>query len=615
MCGITGWIDWEKDLNQQHNVLEAMTEALFSRGPDAGGIWISTHAFLGHRRLIVVDPEGGEQPMTRKRGKHTYVITYNGELYNTQELRQELENRGYVFFTRNSDTEALLLAYMEWKTDCLKLLNGIFSFAIWDDYEQTLFLARDRLGVKPLFYTQRGSAFLFGSEPKSLLANPLVSAEVDEEGLAEIFALGPARTPGHGVFRGISEIKPGHYLFFNKSGLQLHRYWTLKSKPHEENLKNTADKIRWLLKDTVERQLISDVPLCVLLSGGLDSSAIAAFAASAFKHEGKEPLHTYSIDYKDNESYFRSSSYQPDADAPWVEYMSRFLGTIHHKVTIDIPALVEALEMAVKGRDLPGMADVDSSLYLFCREIKKEAVVALSGEAADEIFGGYPWFHSERALEQEGFPWMRGVQERLRLLSPELRKHIRPEEYILARYQETVKDTPRLPGENPLEARRREMFYLNIVWFMSTLLERKDRMSMANGLEIRVPYCDHRLVEYVWNIPWEIKICGGMAKGILRRALARLLPAKVLSRRKSPYPKTHHPAYLAAVKRRVLEILEDPGSPLLPLIDAKAVRAMALSEGKTFNHPWFGQLMGDAQYFAYLIEIDFWLRSYRVAIV
>lgn len=615
MCGITGWIDWEKDLNRQRSVLEAMTEALFSRGPDAGGIWVSTCAFLGHRRLIVVDPEGGGQPMIRHRGKHKYIVTYNGELYNTRELRRELEKRGHTFFTRNSDTEVLLLAYMEWGTDCLKFLNGIFAFALWDDSKESLFLARDRLGVKPLFYAQRGSAFLFGSEPKSLLANPLVSPEVDEEGLAEVLVLGPARTPGHGVYRGMHEIKPGHYIIYNRKGLHLHRYWTLESRTHVHNLEDTASKIYHLLKDSAERQLISDVPVCVLLSGGLDSSALAAFAVSAFKREGKGPLHTYSIDYKDNKRYFQSSRYQPDDDAPWAEYMSRFLGTIHHKITIDIPALAEALEMAVKARDLPGMADVDSSLYLFCREIKKEATVALSGEGADEVFGGYPWFHSETALNQEGFPWMRALQERLRLLSPELRKHLHAEEYIRTRYEETLRDVPRLPGESPLEARRREMFYLNIIWFMTTLLDRKDRMSMANGLEVRVPYCDHRLVEYVWNIPWEIKTCGGKAKGILRRALSGVLPAEVLSRRKSPYPKTHHPAYMAAVKRRLLEILDDPGSPLLELIDSEAVRAMVLSEQKTFNHPWFGQLMGDAQYFAYLIEIDFWLRSYRVAII
>jgi asparagine synthase (glutamine-hydrolysing) len=383
------------------------------------------------------------------------------------------------------------------------------------------------------------------------------------------------------------EIKPGHYLIFNRKGLHLQRYWALESKPHENDVEDTAEEIRRLLKDSVERQLVSDVPVCVLLSGGLDSSALAAFAAGAFKQEGKGPLHTYSVDYKDNERYFQSSRYQPDADAPWVEYMSRFLGTIHHKITVDIPALAEALDMAVKARDLPGMADVDSSLYLFCREIKKEATVALSGEAADEVFGGYPWFHSETALNREGFPWLRALRERLRLLSPELRKHLRGEEYVLARYRETLKDVPRLPGESVLEARRREMFYLNIIWFMSTLLDRKDRMSMANGLEVRVPYCDHRLVEYVWNIPWEMKTYGGKAKGILRRALSGVLPVEVLSRRKSPYPKTHHPAYLAAVKRRLLEILDDPGSPLLPLIDSEAVRAMALSEEKTFNYPWF----------------------------
>jgi asparagine synthase (glutamine-hydrolysing) len=210
---------------------------------------------------------------------------------------------------------------------------------------------------------------------------------------------------------------------------------------------------------------------------------------------------------------------------------------------------------------------------------------------------------------------MRSLDERLSLLSPELINYIHPEEYIAARYRETIAEVDRLKGEAPLEARRREMFYLNIKWFMATLLNRKDRMSMANGLEVRVPFCDHRLVEYVWNIPWEMKTYGGQAKGILRKALSNVLPEKVLKRGKSPYPKTHHPAYMKAVKNRLLKILDEPGSPISALIDVTAVRELIISEKKYFTHPWFGQLMGDAQFFAYLLEINMWMKEYRVKIV
>lgn len=613
MCGITGWIDWEVDLTQQGPILEAMTETLSFRGPDAAGMYLSPRAALGHRRLIVVDPTGGGQPMIRRRGEFNYVLSYNGELYNTPELRRELEGHGHTF-RGHSDTEVLLVAYMHWGPECVQRLNGIFAFAVWSEADQSLFLARDRLGVKPLFYAQRGSAFLFGSELKSLLAHPAINPEVDAGGLAEVFVLGPSRTPGHGVFCGISEVRPGHCLLYDRKGIHRRQYWLLESRPHEDDLDTTAAKVRALLKDTIERQLVADVPVCTLLSGGLDSSAITAFASDAFRRAGLGPLHTYSVDYVDNDRHFQVNEFQPNSDSPWAPVVSEFFGTCHHPVFIDTPELVEALTRAMTARDLPGMADVDSSLYLFCREIKKQSTVALSGECADEVFGGYPWFHSEEALASGTFPWSRGLETKLSIFAPELLQVIRPKQYMAQRYEETLAEVPRLPGEDPLNARMREMFYLNITWFMATLLDRKDRMSMATGLEVRVPFADHRLVEYVWNIPWAMKICDNMEKGIMRRALIGLLPNDVLTRRKSPYPKTHHPAYLAAVRQLLLQTLDDSGSPLLPLIDTTAVRAMALANEAAFGRPWFGQLMTDAQLFAYLLQVDTWLRKYRVQI-
>ncbi|BAF58854.1 asparagine synthase [Pelotomaculum thermopropionicum SI] len=614
MCGITGWINWEADLTRQGHILEKMVETLSRRGPDAAGVWLSPRAAVGHRRLIVVDPEGGSQPMTRRLGERACTITYNGELYNAPELRRELESRGHRFYTRNSDTEALLLAYMEWGTACVERLNGIFAFAVWDEAGQSLFLARDRLGVKPLFYAVRGSSFLFGSELKALLAHPAVKPEVDEEGLAEVFAVGPSRTPGHAVYRGIAELRPGCCLVFARNGLRLRRYWALESHPHPDDFETTVATVRELFMDAVERQLVSDVPVCTFLSGGLDSSAIAAVAAGAFRRKGLGKLRTYSVDYTGNDRFFRPDYFQPNSDAWWTGRVADCLGTSHHVVEIDTPELIEALVPALLANDLPGMADIDSSLYLFCREIKKGATVALSGESADEVFGGYPWFYDEEALAAGTFPWIRKLRERVQFLSPELAGRIKPEEYVAERYQEALAEVPRLPGETPFEARLREMFYLNITRFMQMLLDRKDRMSMAAGLEVRVPFCDHRLVEYVWNIPWEMKSCDGMAKGILRRALSGILPEEVLRRRKSPYPKTHNPAYLAAVRSLVLRLLDDPGSPLLPLINVEAVREAALSGSALFDRPWFSQLMGDAQFFAYLIQVDAWLRNYGVTI-
>lgn len=614
MCGIAGWIDWERDLTRQGEAVGAMVKTLSYRGPDAEGMWLSEHAALAHRRLVVVDPVGGGQPMTRRYGHRVYAVTYNGELYNTVELRRELEARGHKMLTRNSDTEALLLAYIEWGPECVHRFNGIFAFAIWDEAEQRLFMARDRLGVKPLFYANRGNWFLFGSELKALLAHPEIKPEVGMEGLAEIFFMGPARTPGQGVFSGISEVRPGQCLVYDRNGCRLNWYWSLESRPHEDDLPTTVATVYELLKDTVERQLVADVPVSCFLSGGLDSSAISAFAAAALDRNYSGPLQTYSVDYVDNEQNFRATRFQPNNDAPWIKRMAEFLGTVHHHVEIDTPELVEALKQSLRANDLPGMADVDSSLYLFCRELKKDVTVALSGESADEVFGGYPWFNSEEAAGVRTFPWIRMVEERAALLSGELVDLIRPEEYLAERYREALAEVPRLPGENSREESLRELFYLNITRFMPTLLDRKDRMSMAVGLEVRVPFCDHRLVDYVWNIPGEMKFCDGREKGILRRALAGVLPEDVLARRKSPYPKTHNPTYLKAARRWLENILEDRRSPLLQLINVDAVRDALRTGGAAFNPAWFGQLMGGAQLFAYLALVDTWLREYRVEI-
>lgn len=614
MCGIAGWIDWKTDLTQQEPVFNSMREILSHRGPDDAGTWVSPTAALVHRRLTVIDPEGGRQPMVRRRGGTAYVIVYNGELYNTEELRQELKVRGYSF-NGYSDTEVLLLSYMEWGKDCVQKLNGIFAFAVWDEARQSLFLARDFLGVKPLFYARRGSAFLFGSELKALLAHPLVEPEVDTQGLAEIFVMGPARTPGLGVFRGVSELKPGWCLISSPDGQREYPFWKLHSHPHPDDLEATASTVRELVHDAVKRQLVSDVPVCALLSGGLDSSAITAIAAREFASAGLAPLRTYSVDYADNSRYFQPNQFQPNADSPYIEKMSQFSGTSHQNVVFDTPELVESLETALWARDLPGMVDVDASLYLFCREIKKGATVALSGESADEVFGGYPWFYRRSELNDDSFPWIRMVRERAALLSPELNELIHPEQYVRERYREALDEVPRLPGEPPLEAQMREMLYLNITRFMPILLDRKDRMSMAVGLEVRVPYCDHRLVQYVWNIPWSIKSTDNREKGILRRALRGDLPEEIVNRRKSPYPKTHNPSYLEAVRGMMLQVLDDPSSPLLPLLNLPAMREVVASGAQSFNPAWFSQLMGAAQYLAFLLQVNTWLKKYRVKIV
>lgn len=613
MCGITGWIDWKRDLANERPVIESMAKKLDHRGPDDLNTWTSPHAAFGHTRLIVVDPAGGVQPMKKRLGTKKFTMVYNGELYNTEDIRKELYTKGHRF-QGHSDTEVLLTAYIEWGKDCLARLNGIFAFAIWDETEQEVFLARDRLGVKPLFYSESNGSFVFGSELKALLAHPEIDPVVGREGLAEVFGLGPARTPGHGVFKQISELRPAHAMTFNRNGVKVWRYWDVRSVEHTDSTEKTVETVHDLFKDTVERQLVADVPVSTFLSGGVDSSAITAFANEAFLRDNKPKLNTYSIDYEDNDKYFEASKFQPNSDDVWAKKVTHALGTDHHRLVIGNRALADYLKQAVHAKDLPGYADVDSSLLWFCEGIKEGATVALSGECADEIFGGYPWFHSPETSASEGFPWMRSTAERQSLLTDEWSSKLQLNDYVMQRFNDTLNETPALAGESGIDAKRRQLFYLNMHWFMTTLLDRKDRMSMAASLEVRVPFADHRLVEYVWNIPWETKMLDDREKGIFRRALKGVLPDDVLYRKKSPYPKTHHPEYTKAVIGWMREILDDRNSPLFEFLDRKKIREIVDAEGKSFKVPWYGQLMTGPQLIAHFAQINTWLKDYNIRV-
>jgi asparagine synthase (glutamine-hydrolysing) len=433
--------------------------------------------------------------------------------------------------------------------------------------------------------------------------------------LAEVLGLGPSRTPGEGVFKDVKELRPAHALIFSKDGLKIWRYWNVKSEKHEDSFEDTVSNVRFLLTDAIKRQLVSDVPLCSFLSGGLDSSAITAIAANTYSDEGKGNLHTYSIDYEGNDQYFTKSDFQPNSDAPWIEKMSKEFSTVHHRSVISQQVLKDYLIEAVHVRDLPGMADVDSSLLWFCKEIKNDFTVGLSGECADEIFGGYPWFHREDDFNRRGFPWMRSVTERQGLLKDDWNKKLNLQEYVLSQYDRTVAETPLLDGENEIETKRRQLFYLNLTWFMTTLLDRKDRMSMGASLEVRVPFADHRLVEYVWNIPWEMKMHDNREKGILRKALEGILPNEVLYRKKSPYPKTHHPVYTKLVSDWLNEILEDRSSVLYELFDEQKLKEIVKTGGAAFQVPWYGQLMTGPQLLAHLGQIHVWFRDYKIEII
>ncbi len=611
MCGIAGWIDYNQDLRSCENVVSDMSDTLKRRGPDADGVYFGQNVCLIHRRLIVIDPENGKQPMIYENGSSRYIIVYNGELYNTNSLRSELMSLGYSF-QGHCDTEALLYAYVQWGKNCLEKLNGIYAFAVWDEKNRSLFLARDRMGVKPLFFYPYKDGLVFASVIKTLLKNPHVKPEIDEDSLKEIFLLGPGRTGGNGIIRGVRELCPGECAFFDKDGLKIEKYWSLEAREHTDDLKRTIEKTRYLISDAIKGQLVSDVPLCCFLSGGLDSSIITKLASDHYRDENKGPLTTYSVDYPDNQKYFVRNAFQPNTDREYIKMMTDFTGSENREVLVSNGDLADALCDATDARDLPGMADVDSSLLLFCEQIKKDFTVALSGECADEVFGGYPWYHNKEILFEETFPWSRSLSLRRRILKKGALQ--KGEEYVSQKYSDTVAGTSTLPGESRLNQRMRQMFMLNLNWFMQTLLDRKDRMSMHHGLEVRVPFCDHRIVEYSYNMPWEFKSYQGREKGIVREAMRGLLPEDILWRKKSPYPKTHHPDYFQKVVKRIGEIRRSKDSPIAELVNWQSVQEIIDNPGLV-SEPWYGQLMRAPQILAYLIQVDCWIREFHLSIV
>ncbi len=606
MCGIAGILTKNIDLRERFPLIENISESLKMRGPDAKGEMVKPYITLIHRRLSVIDPEKGAQPM--RFGK--YTIVYNGEIYNTDEIRHELENYGYDFET-HCDTEVVLKAFHKWKEKSCEKLNGIFAYAIWDDEEKELFLCRDRIGVKPLFYAEKDGIFAFASRIKSLLLIPEITTEVDHNGLCEIFMLGPAKTIGNAVFKDIQELPPATYMYFNDGKKTIKEYWKLEAKEHTESESETILHTHFLVKDAIERQLVSDVPLCTFLSGGLDSSIISRIASDYYKQNGKT-LNTYSVDYVDNDKYFKSSVFQPNKDSDYIDLISNYIGSDHHNIILDNKDVAKALIDSTHARTLPGFTDVDSSLLLFCKEVKKENTVALSGECADEIFGGYPWYHNKDILFEETFPWSRSTDVRHSIL----RNGLLPdgEDYVHERYLETVAKTSYLESDSKTEKRMREMFMLNLDWFMQTLLYRKDIMSMESSLEVRVPFCDYRIVEYAYNMPWDIKSLNGREKGVLRKAFENELPNEITWRKKSPYPKTHNPVYFKEVCKMTEEAITDKNSPLCEMLNKNKVREL-MHNPDALTEPWYGQLMRGPQVLAYIVQIYYWIKDNDVKFI
>jgi asparagine synthase (glutamine-hydrolysing) len=610
MCGITGWVDYERDLSARHSVIAAMTATMACRGPDAGRTWCSPRAAIGHRRLAVIDIEGGTQPMRAPRASDV-VLSFSGEIYNFRELRTELEGYGHEFRTR-SDTEVLLHAWLQWGEGCLPRLNGMFAFAVWDGAREELVLARDRLGIKPLFYAPLPAGVLFGSEPKAILAHPEFGAELDAEGVAELFSQAGTRNPGSSVYRAMAEVRPGWTVRMSRGGLYRSPYWQLAVLPHTDDLDTTVGTVRELLTDIVGRQVTADVPLGSLLSGGLDSSVLSALAARALDRDGRGKLITFSVDFPGSEATFRPDRLRPSHDEPYARRAAEHIGSRHSTIMLTDRDLTQSQRTPMLAHDLPAMGDMYTSMYLLFRELRKHCTVALSGESADEVFGGYPWYHDEAMLAARGYPWAAGASW-AGLLRPEVASRVRLDEYAADGYAQAAAEVPWLAGEDERERRIREVLYHGLTRWLPFLLDRKDRLSMAVGLEVRVPFCDHRLVEYVWNVPWSMKETGGIEKGLLRAAAADLLPDDLVRRPKSIYPATTDLAYANSVRTQLTELLRRPDAPLFELVDpgllAAAFAADPQLRGLMAVQP---SAMAPA---AFLLDVNEWLTAYQVRIV
>lgn len=614
MCGIAGYYNpkdnYSENPKKNFKILSNMINTMKMRGPDDQGYSIINSCCLAHTRLSIIDLDMGRQPFKISNQYGNYHIAYNGEIYNHPDIKKELISSGFSFFT-NSDTEIIGNAFIHWGPSFVQHLNGIFAIAIYDEKKNSLYLFRDHFGIKPLFFKQLDNTIVFASRLDTLFEYPNIKPTIDITSLNEIFTIGPAKTYGSGVFKGISEVKPGEYILFTPDYTYREKYYKIKSIPHTDSYEETLEKTAWLLEDSIKMQMISDVPICTFLSGGIDSSIVSSVCAKYLPKDVH--LDTYSFDYDDNNIYFKSNSFQPSEDRPYVDIMKDYLDSNHVYLSCKYETLADLLEESVNSRCLPTMADVDSSLLYFCKEVSKKHKVALTGECADEIFGGYPWFHREEMLNSGTFPWMSDISFRKSLLNPEFAASLQMEKYIRNSYNKTISEVDIIPEENDIETSRRRVSYLNIRWFMQTLLDRMDRTSMHSGLEARVPFADHRIVDYVFNVPWEMKAKDSVPKSLLRKSMANFLPEQILNRPKSPYPKTYHPKYEEILVKRLKEVLQDSSSPIRSYLNLNAVNTF-LDKPKEYGKPWYGQLMAGPQMVAYLLQVNYWMKKYSLSI-
>lgn len=618
MSSIAGFfhpnVTFPKDNDSCEKTIRAMSDALHRRGCDSQEFYVFPHGRFCHGAMRCERIHSGipveTQPVTRHFHEKIYTLLYDGFITNLPELRDELE-KDSVHTNGLTQEEILLCAFLHYGADFVKKLSGAFAIAVYDESKNLLYLFRDPLGLRPLFYTAREQMIAFASEPKGLLAHPDITPELDDTGLNELLSMGPAHTPGSSVFRNISEVRPGHYLCFGKGRLFTEKYHHFTVKEHTDSYADTADRIRELLDYSIKVLSDTDQPSVSLLSGGLDSSVISAKLASL---SPEQPIDTCSFDFTESSRFFQANSFQPSLDAPYAKKMQEALKSRHTTLTCGNSELFEYLENSVLAHDMPAMADVDSSLVYFCSRIAPEHSVIFTGECADELFCGYPWYHRPEMYEACTFPWTRDISLRSELLREDVAERLHMTEYIQSQYLASCNDIGINGLDTPPELLHRKTFYLTVRYFMQTLANRMDRAAAANSVSARMPFADLSLAEYLFNIPYDIQAKDGEIKHLLRTYAAGLVPEEIRCRKKSPFPKTYDPGYESFLVAALQRIMADDNSPLLSLVDKKKLHAFCYNP-KDLGKPWFGQLMAGPQLLAYYLQINYWMIKYEVKLL
>ncbi|MFI6823851.1 asparagine synthase (glutamine-hydrolyzing) [Micromonospora sp. NPDC050187] len=618
MSGIAGWVDYERDLSRAQATVRAMSATMANRGPDAEGIWTSPRAAIGHRRLALVDLDGGRQPyVVEADGQVLAVVAVDGDVYNAPALRAELESHGHRFRSRG-DAEVVAYAYLQWGAGLAEKLEGGYAFAVWDVRREELLLVRDRLGARPLFYYPTPHGTLFASERKAILDHPQAEAVLDADGLREILSY--AGTPGHGVFKGMHQVRAGHVVRVTRSGHREERYWALEAQPHTDDLDTTVSTVRELLEQSVSGQLTADVPLGMMLSGGLDSSAVTALAARALAKRGDGPLHTFTVSFGEVEE-FNPDEVWGSSDAPYVKELVDAIGAEHTDIVLDTADLLDPIVAAnaLRAKDVPSpLGNMNTSLYVLCRAVQERTPLALLGDAADGIFGGAMWLSMPPLMEAQTFPWIAmahwgGGKHGMGtdLIDAGLLDRLDMRGYTGGRYREAMDRVPLMPGETGQEKRMREMWYLGVTNWLETLLPHSEAIAGSVGLSLRLPYLDHRLVQYVYSAPWSQKSFDGREKSLLRAAVQDVLPPAIVDRKKSPYPVTQDAAYGKALCDQLLALTADRDAPIAGLVDVTAAKAFAADPESLVSGPraWVARTHVEM-----LFQLNMWLDQYRVRV-